>query len=164
MHPHPQHRRAEGLNAVSRLKGIETNSPPQMLHGVFVSLNAVSRLKGIETERWVSPSYLAWAVSLNAVSRLKGIETNSPPQMLHGVFVSLNAVSRLKGIETERWVSPSYLAWAVSLNAVSRLKGIETNSPPQMLHGVFVSLNAVSRLKGIETLCRLRHLRRPEWV
>ena len=41
-----------GLNAVSRLKGIETNrdTPMQVMFLNAASLNAVSRLKGIETE------------------------------------------------------------------------------------------------------------------
>ena len=92
-----------GLNAVSRLKGIETTCDMDMCEKSFSSLNAVSRLKGIETRQnkavihllpefecsfpfegnwnlWNRGQSAALLQRLNAVSRLKGIETSGVQQ------------------------------------------------------------------------------------
>ena len=116
-------------------------------------MNAVSRLKGIETHQLHGP-WLPRLPRLNAVSRLKGIETVAHSRRMdlllrNSRLRSLNAVSRLKGIETQQCFRDCQPFWC--LNAVSRLKGIETGPDRADPLGVPSSLNAVSRLKGIET-------------
>ena len=94
-------RPTQGLNALSGIGGVQTQSAARACKVYFLGLNALSGIGGVQTEfRGVRCRY---GVGLNALSGIGGVQTPSHHRAPGISCPGLNALSGIGGVQTQKW-------------------------------------------------------------